>query len=122
MASWGMSSAFKSTVVTSRVARMVGFPPNTSPVANSSLRPGLPVARCEHRCRNGIAIVAQELRSRDKADLRFREFRLESFQHRNHVRRNSVVVSQQIFGLICERPNHGDFELVLVSEEACRRS
>ncbi len=70
----------------------------------------LPVTRSEGRRGNRVAIVAQELRPRNKVDLRFRKFRLESLQYGNCVRRNSVVVSQQIFGLIRERSNQCDFE------------
>jgi hypothetical protein len=64
------------------------------PGGELELKARLPFARSEYRRGNCVAIVAQELRSWDEADLCFREFRLKPFQHRNGVGRNSVVVSQ----------------------------
>ena len=64
------------------------------PSSKLQLEAGLPFARGERRRGNCVAIVAQELRPRDKVDLRLRKFRLKALQHRNRVRRNSVVVSE----------------------------
>src|ERR1700679_1760882 len=55
---------------------------------------GLAVGSCQYRVRSGVAIVAQELGSRDEGDLCVRELRFETVEDGDAVGRSACIVAE----------------------------
>ena len=67
-----------------------------------SREPRSTIQSSEERCRYDITFITQELRSRHKRDLCVGKFRFDSVHYRNCVRGPTVVIAEQISGLVSE--------------------
>ncbi len=82
-----------------------------------SREPWSTIQSSKERCRYDITFITQELRSRYKRDLCVGKFRFDSVHYRNCVRGPTVVIAEQISGLVSEGAYDSDLDSAFLERQ-----